>query len=137
MEFFKWTDDMKVGNGLIDQDHLELVTLVNELYDAARAGKSDSLIAITLQKLFAYTQEHFQREELLMEHIHYPDIAAHKEQHQKLIDQVLVLQNALSRGRGEVATNTAELLRYWLLYHIQRTDKKLAAAIRVAGLQNL
>jgi hemerythrin len=137
MDFFQWTDDMKVGNGLIDQDHLELVTLVNELYDAARAGKSDSLIAITLQKLFAYTQEHFQREELLMEHIHYPDIAAHKEQHQKLIDQVLVLQNALSRGRGEVATSTAELLRYWLLHHIQRTDKKLAAAIRVAGLENL
>ncbi|MFZ6750256.1 bacteriohemerythrin [Undibacterium sp. Ren11W] len=137
MVFFQWTDDMRVGNGLIDQDHLELVTLVNELYEAARAGKSESQIAITLQKLFTYTQEHFQREELLMEHIHYSEIAEHKEQHQKLIDQVLVLQNALSRGRGEVASSTAELLRYWLLHHIQRTDKKLATAIQLAGLPDL
>lgn len=122
---------------MIDQDHLELVTLVNELYEAARNGKRESLIATTLQRLFVYTQEHFQREELLMAHIHYPDIEAHKEQHQKLIDQVLVLQHALSRGRSEVAASTAELLRYWLLHHIQRTDKKLAAAIRVAGLADL
>ncbi|CAN5706729.1 hypothetical protein BH11PSE12_BH11PSE12_15410 [soil metagenome] len=137
MEFFSWTDELSVGNALIDQDHFELVTLVNELHEAAQAGKSGTIIAKTLETLFRYTQEHFQREELLMEHINYADIAEHCEQHQKLIAQVLVLQNAFERGRSEVASSTAELLRYWLLHHIQRTDKKLALEIKKSGLENL
>lgn len=134
MDFFQWSDALSVGNRLIDQDHLELLTLVNELHGAAMTGKGGEQVAKTLQTLFIYTQEHFQREELLMEHISYPGLEMHRGQHKSLIDQVLVLQDAFKRGRSEVATNTAELLRYWLTHHIQRVDKKLALAINDAGL---
>lgn len=137
MDFFQWSAALSVGNKLIDQDHLELVTLVNELHSAAQEGKSGDVLGKILQALFAYTQEHFQREELLMEHIHYAELDAHKEQHRQLMDQVLVLQGAFARGRSDVAINTAELLRHWLLHHIMRTDKKLAVAMRDAGLPDL
>lgn len=72
-----------------------------------------------------------------MEHIGYSDMDAHLAQHKKLIEQVLVLQNAFERGRIEVAKDTAELLRFWLTHHIMRTDKKLSAAIAEAGLAEL
>jgi hemerythrin len=134
MDYFQWSDELRVGNKLIDQDHLELVTLVNELHEAVQEGQSTDLLANILQTLSTYTQEHFQREELLMEHIQYIDIDAHKTVHRKLIDQVLVLQDAFARGRSEVASNTAELLRYWLTHHIMRTDKQLSQAIKAAGL---
>jgi hemerythrin-like metal-binding protein len=137
MDYFEWNDALKVGNQLIDQDHFELVTLVNELHQAVQEGKSTDVLAKILQALLNYTQEHFQREELLMEHIAYADIEAHKAMHQKLLDQVLVLQDAFERGRSEVASNTAELLRYWLTHHIMRTDKNLSHAIREAGLLEL
>jgi hemerythrin len=134
MDYFQWSDALSVGNSLIDQDHKELVTLVNELHQAVQDGKSGETLGSILQALFTYTQEHFQREELLMEHINYADIDAHLAQHKKLIDQVLVLQDAFERGRMEVASNTAELLRYWLTHHIMRTDRKLSAAIAESGL---
>jgi hypothetical protein len=38
---------------------------------------------------------------------------------------------------AEVATNTAELLRYWLTHYIMRTDKKISLAIRESGLAEL
>lgn len=137
MDYFEWNDALKVGNKLIDQDHFELVTLVNQLHQAVQDGKGTDILARILQALLTYTQEHFQREELLMEHIHYPDIEAHLNQHKKLLDQVLVLQDAFERGRAEVAAHTAELLRYWLTHHIMRTDKKLSLAIREYGLVEL
>lgn len=137
MDYFQWSDALSVGNALIDQDHKELVTLVNELHQAVQEGKSSETLGHILQALFTYTQEHFQREELLMEHIKYADMDAHLDQHQKLIDQVVVLQDAFERGRVEVANNTAELLRYWLTHHIMRTDKKLSVAIAAAGLVDL
>ncbi len=137
MDYFEWNDALKVGNQLIDQDHFELVTLVNELHQAVQEGKSTDALAKILQALLNYTREHFQREELLMEHIAYADIESHKAMHQKLLDQVLVLQDAFERGRSEVASNTAELLRYWLTHHIMRTDKKLSQAIREAGVLEL
>lgn len=137
MDFFQWNSALSVGNKLIDQDHLELVTLVNELHSAAQEGKSGDVLGKILQALFAYTQEHFEREELLMAHIDYAELDAHKEQHRQLMDQVLVLQDAFARGRSDVAMNTAELLRHWLLHHIMRTDKKLAVAMREAGLVDL
>ena len=137
MDYFQWNDALSVGSPLIDQDHKELVTLVNELHQAVQDGKSDETLGSILQALFTYTQEHFQREELLMEHINYADIEAHLDQHQKLIDQVVVLQDAFKRGDVEVATSTAELLRYWLTHHIMRTDKKLSVAIAEAGLTEL
>jgi hemerythrin-like metal-binding protein len=137
MDYFQWSEALSVGNALIDQDHKELVTLVNELHQAVQDGKSSETLGSILQALFNYTQEHFQREELLMEHINYADIEAHMDQHQKLIDQVVVLQDAFERGRVEVANNTAELLRYWLTHHIMRTDKKLSAAIAASGLVDL
>jgi hemerythrin len=137
MDYFQWSEALSVGNTLIDQDHKELVTLVNELHQAVQDGKSSETLGSILQALFAYTHEHFQREELLMEHIQYEDMDAHLAQHKKLIEQVAVLQDAFERGRIEVANNTAELLRYWLTHHIMRTDKKLSAAIAAAGLAEL
>ena len=137
MDYFQWSDELRIGNKTIDQDHHELVTLVNELHEAVLDGQSTDVLAKILQSLFSYTQEHFQREELLMEHIQYADIVAHKAMHKKLIDQVLVLQEAFARGRSEVASSTAELLRYWLTHHIMRTDKKLSQAIKAAGVVEL
>jgi hemerythrin len=137
MDFFQWDDELSVGNQMIDRDHLELLTLVNELHAASEQGRGDQIIVQTLQTLFTYTQEHFQREEFLMEHIDYPELEEHRAQHQKLIAQVVLLQDAMMRGRGEVASSTAELLRYWLIHHIKRTDKKLAVAIAEAGLAEL
>ena len=137
MDYFQWSDELSVGNSLIDQDHKELVNLVNELHQAVQDGKSNETLGRILQALFTYTQEHFQREELLMEHINYVDKEAHLDQHKKLIDQVVVLQDAFDRGRVEVANNTAELLRYWLTHHIMRTDKKLSVAIAASGLVDL
>lgn len=137
MDFFQWSDELSVGNRLIDQDHQELIALVNELHSAAEARSGADVLERTLQRLFVYTQEHFQREEFLMAHINFPDFEAHRKQHQELIDQVALLRDAFKRGQLDVATSTSKVLRYWLVHHIMRSDRMLAVAARESGLKDI
>jgi len=137
VDFFQWDEGLSVGNSLIDRDHQELIELVNSLHQAASDGREAALIGRILDNLLSYTQEHFQREEMLMEYINYPDQLAHKALHKKLIAQVLVLQEALNKGAHTVARDTAELLRFWLTHHIHRNDRQLAAAAKERGLDHL
>lgn len=134
MAYFEWTDALMVGNKTIDHDHIELISLVNELHQAIQEGKGTDILAKILHSLHVYTQEHFLREEILMEQIQYPEIEAHKLMHQRLLDQVTILQDAFDRGRSKVAADTAELLRYWLTHHIMLADKKLSLSIQESRL---
>lgn len=136
MPYFEWTDDLMVGNKIIDHDHLELISIVNELHQAIQDGKSTDILAKILHSLHLYTQEHFRNEEVLMEQIHYQEIDAHKLMHKKLLDQVVILQDAFDRGRSKVAADTAELLRFWLTHHIMLADKKLSHSIMQSKLMD-
>lgn len=59
MDYFQWSESLSVGNTLIDQDHKELVTLVNELHQVVQDGKGIEVLGNILQALFTYTKEHF------------------------------------------------------------------------------
>jgi hemerythrin-like metal-binding protein len=134
MAYFEWTDDLLVGNKEIDHDRLTLISLVNELYDAIQEGKGTDILSQILHSLHIYTQEHFRREEILMEQSHSQEIEAHKLMHKRLLDQVVILQVAFDIGRSKVAADTAELLRYWPAQYIMLADKKLSLSIHESGL---
>lgn len=108
--------------------------MVNELHDAADLGKDYITLSGILERLAAYTREHFQREEDLMQSIAYPRYKAHKEQHRKLLERVTDLQQELNRAREMVALETAELLRFWLSSHILLSDKHLADTLHGTAL---
>jgi hemerythrin-like metal-binding protein len=135
MNYFDWSDDLSVHNPLIDRDHQELITLVNDLHAAVSLGKEQAIIARVLDSLYNYTQEHFQREELLMEVINYTKIVPHLLQHKKLLERVVCLRNDLKTKPQTVAIETAELLKSWLISHINVSDKELAFAINEAGIK--
>lgn len=52
MDYFQWSDALSVGNALIDQDHKELVNLVNELHQAVQDGKGSETLGRILRALF-------------------------------------------------------------------------------------
>jgi hemerythrin-like metal-binding protein len=135
MEYFEWNDSLSVNDPMIDNDHQVLIGMVNELHDAANLGKDYITLANILERLAVYTQEHFRREEDLMQAIAYPKYKAHKEQHRKLLERVTDLQQELNRAREIVALETAELLRFWLTSHILLKDKHLADSLHGNAMQ--
>jgi hemerythrin len=66
---------------------------------------------------------HFTVEESLMRILGYPEYEDHHEEHDKLIRQVVELQQKLKSGKANISFELLHFLRGWLSHHILETDK--------------
>jgi len=106
--------------------------MVNELFDAMKAGHGNELIAKTLDGLIDYTVSHLDYEEQLLAKTSYPAAEAHKREHEALKRQVLAI-----REKMRVGVSTMEvmmLLKAWLVNHIQGSDMKYAPHLAAKGV---
>ena len=120
----RWTADMSVGDSQLDEDHRRLFSLVNLL--AASGDRQDrSTIETVIEELAWYTESHFLREEEHMQHINFPHLAAHAEQHQYLTDQVMALRTRFHNGLpGRISSDIIHFLGSWLSRHILEEDRR-------------
>lgn len=132
MGYFSWSEDLRVGNSFIDNDHQKLIKLVNQLHDAMAQGHGKDVLGKTLAELIRYTQEHFKREEDHMQRMRFAGYAVHKSEHDKLLKEVLDLQAQFNAGNGMLSVKVSGFLRNWLVGHIMKVDKELALAIQKA-----
>ncbi|KIF80204.1 bacteriohemerythrin [Noviherbaspirillum autotrophicum] len=132
MAYFTWSEELRVGNSFIDSDHQKLISLVNRLHDAMAQGHGKDILGKIFDELIRYTREHFTREEEHMQKIRYADFAAHKQEHDKLIKDVVDLQSKFNAGNGMLSVQVSGFLRNWLVNHIMKTDTKLASALQAA-----
>ncbi len=94
MPFFQWEDEYSIGIRIIDEQHKELVAMLNELYEAMHAGKGREALGRVLAGLIRYTRLHFAAEEQLMRAHEYPDYERHREKHEKMAAKVMELKTA-------------------------------------------
>jgi hemerythrin len=131
--FFKWSDDYSVNIKTIDDQHRELVNILNRLFVAVSRREGDKVIAGILDALVSYTQTHFALEERLMRQAKYKDIEAHMEEHRKLLDQLDQLCKKHLLEEKPIYFEMLSFLKTWLKEHIQGVDTKYSAALQQAG----
>ncbi|WP_018608497.1 bacteriohemerythrin [Uliginosibacterium gangwonense] len=124
---FKWSDDYTVGVAEIDEQHKELVRLLNDLHQAIHERHGSDASRKILNELAEYTRVHFAVEESLMRITHYPDFENHKKIHEALIQQVVELQNKLDSGTAKISFELLHFLKQWLMHHIVESDKLFGA----------
>lgn len=123
MALITWQDSFSVGVELIDSDHKLLVSLINQLNDAAQGGQGRDVVGSVLNVLVEYTESHFTREEMLMAKGGYPDLDAHKGEHRALTERV---REMVGRYRtdttGAAEAEVLAFLKDWLTNHILGVD---------------
>lgn len=134
MDLFVWTDEHRVGIRAIDEQHQKLVSTVNDLFAAMRAGAGQDAMEGVFQTLVDYTQTHFATEEELMSAHGYPKYLSHKKEHEELTAKVLDLQRRFQEGDFGVTVRTAEFLRDWLDNHLLTTDQEYAPFLNAKGV---
>lgn len=129
-ELFPWTAKMCIGIDTIDEQHKELVRLVNQLHSAmkARVGMQES--SEILGKLAEYTVYHFGFEEKLFDKYDYPDKEQHKKFHKNLVAKVVDFQNELKAGKAGLSMDLMLFLTNWLKDHILKKDKAYVAFLK-------
>ncbi len=128
VNFISWDSSYEVGIEKVDKQHKHLVGLTNELYNAClgEKGELEEKFKEVMKELVEYVMIHFKDEEAIMEEIDYPDIAEHKQKHEKFVKEILVSVNAYKNGKQFVPNAFVRFLRDWLFNHILLTDKEMA-----------
>jgi hemerythrin len=133
MSVFAWKDDYSVRVASIDSEHKVLLDLAARMHEAMTVGKGKAAMGSILQELSAYVTHHFQHEEDLMARAMFPELPAHRHAHAELVRSVQELETKLEAGAAN-AIETMDLLRTWLVDHIQHTDGKYSQSMTDKGI---
>ncbi|MGE4579801.1 MAG: bacteriohemerythrin [Desulfuromonadales bacterium] len=134
--FMEWNDKVSVGIEEIDEQHKQLLDLINRLYDAMISGEKKLQVAKdVLNELMQYTVVHFAVEESLFRIFDYPDYEAHCAHHQELRAQVIDINRKVQSGEKMVTPELLVFLRKWLTNHIMVEDKAYAPILLERGLK--
>ena len=126
MSFFVWDDTTLSTNvDAMDDEHKEIVRLMNKLWDANEAGESKAKLTGIIDELGTYTVKHFQDEEAYMEKINFPSLDSHKFIHKDLLEKFGEHKAKFEQGSDDkVQKSFFDFLKLWLTAHIQGIDKK-------------
>jgi len=127
MELIVWEEKYNTGIKVIDDQHRELVGLINELYRACRTGEEVGLaFKAAMSRMVEYVHRHYATEQTFMEKIKYPGYKEHVKEHDVLVRDILGSAKDFSKGNRFVPHHFVRTLKNWLLSHIAVSDKAYA-----------
>jgi hemerythrin len=87
MKKITWTDDYIIGNEKIDEQHQNIVRLINQLVDEKDISLNSEIFHAVLNELVIYAYGHLTYEEGLLCDIDYPYFDDHKTLHEDYLEQ--------------------------------------------------
>jgi hemerythrin-like metal-binding protein len=137
MALVEWNREYSVGIQSIDLQHQKLFEMINELYNAMRAGNVAQVVPAILKRLETYCREHFAHEENMMLRAEYPDYSRHKHEHAKLLERALTLGNDFNESRVVRSLTLLTLLKEWTQRHILSSDKQYSSHLIASGVTDI
>tara|TARA_R110000744_G_scaffold7183_2_gene24586 strand:+ start:6190 stop:7794 length:1605 start_codon:yes stop_codon:yes gene_type:complete len=119
----EWLPIYQVGNKQIDEQHMMIFTMLNDLYH--KDNKQSAVML--LQHLSSYIDLQFDSEENLLRQINYPETQEHITEHIELKEQLVVFLNKLDHYDIEVQHKMALFIYAWFTKHIVESDMKYKA----------
>ncbi|MBU8869642.1 MAG: bacteriohemerythrin [Gemmatimonadales bacterium] len=135
MALIDWTGEFSVGIKSLDEQHQNLVEIINKFDEARRRGKGSKVMGQILNEILGYTQEHFAFEEKLLEKTDFPGRKLHQSQHRQLLQKVERLQHDFLNEDRRITAETSELFDYWLTSHILKHDKEYSEHLQKSAVE--
>lgn len=129
MSIITWNDNFSVGIRQFDDEHKELIEIINKLYMAMKNGNSKAVMSETLEKLIKHILKHFANEEQLMLRKKYPFYEEHKRDHDEFSHKITEYKK-LHQQKILHATQLMRVLRNWIINHICEKDRKYGAYLK-------
>lgn len=126
----EWTDDLSVGVPEMDEQHKQLIALLDEFYSAIEQGEREEGIRNLFEGVDRYTLFHFSAEEAFLEQIGYPELASHRQTHEMFRREYLAAMERHEAGDRKAVRDLVAFLFSWLYTHINKTDKRYGLFVR-------
>lgn len=125
MPLITWKPEFAVGVESVDFEHEQMVKLINEIYDEMKTRRDADSIEQFLGDVHFAISAHFALEEKLMRKAAYPEYAAHKEEHEELLEQIRDLMDQFARDPDKGFDLLQEKLSDWFEDHFATFDARL------------
>jgi len=135
MALLRWGKKYSVGVKEMDDQHIVLVKILNELHAAMLKGKAQSVADSLFKKLIEYVQRHFSAEEALLEGVRFPALAEHLSEHRQFTVKVDEYCARFKQGDNTIYPKLLFFLRDWLVDHMQQVDKQYTVWINDHGVR--
>ena len=128
-----WNDRYSVKNALIDNQHKTIFELLNSLYDSLQNKESLAPIVEIIDRLDDYAVVHFRSEENLMEEKRFPQLEAHKVQHDRFRKKATEFKRDFSEISGDMTIDLFVFLKHWWINHILTSDQAYVPYVSESG----
>jgi hemerythrin-like metal-binding protein len=127
-----WRDDFRIGIAAVDHEHREMVGLINRIFVRLASGDPADVIADDLGEVYARISAHFALEERVMQDKRYDQFADHKDDHERLLDDIREIMEAHESGTYEYQKGAfAARLEEWFVAHFKTKDARLHKTLGV------
>lgn len=135
MSFANWDQSYSVQVQRLDAEHQQLFAIINQLYEAMKAGRGSQALQDVLQKLLRYTEQHFSGEEALLRQANYPELDAHVAKHREFTGRIRDFSKQYASGAVALSVEILDFLKNWLSQHIMATDHKYSSTLNRCGIR--
>ena len=129
MNFLTWRTEFSTGVESVDYEHEEMIALINAIYQEMHERRDVESIEQFLGDVHAAISAHFALEEREMQRSSYYEYAAHKEDHEDLLDQLRAMMDDVQIDPDRGIENLQERLGQWFEQHFSSFDARLHGKI--------
>lgn len=122
MDKLKWSDEWSVGNRLLDDQHREIIRIINLLIENRDEAVTSEIISDALNDLTQFASQHFKSEEKILADVSYPEYDQQKIQHRDFRLKLVQFCTATSEHVAGVPEALLQWLSSWWYKHIHEED---------------
>ncbi|MGI9232807.1 MAG: bacteriohemerythrin [Woeseiaceae bacterium] len=125
MVLLEWKAEYSVGVASMDDEHREMIALINDVYEKLGSMPDTEAIESCLEEIFNTISLHFALEERIMRDSGYSEYEDHKDDHEELLDEIRDLMDSFATDPDEGARLLRLRLSDWFGKHFASFDARL------------
>jgi len=134
MAFIVWDELYDTGIKTIDDQHKQLVSLINRMFEALMQQKGKEELSYVIEEMAKYAEYHFEVEEKMLSDVDYPEIEEHLVHHDAFICKVDDFRHKFNAQDEALTAEVTIFLTNWLNEHLMVIDQKYVPYMKKNGI---
>ncbi len=121
----QWRKAFETGDPAIDHEHREMISRINGFLISLNTEPETDLLVHQLGDIYALITAHFALEEKHMRDQGYKAYAVHKQDHEKLLDDLRDLMDDLEQAAfTKIRETIGHRISHWFIHHFSTHDAR-------------
>lgn len=126
MALIEWRDEFTIGIASVDYEHQGMIRMINKLHEELAGDASRDAVIDMLGDIHNLISAHFALEEKEMVEMGYGEFDSHKDDHERLLDEIRDIMDEVEDGTAEgYEADLGRRLEAWFGEHFKTADSRL------------